>query len=121
MRSCACTTAAASPSRSVRATAGCPPLASAALAAACDRRVRSPALKAYLDPLTGGPAGLGWPFGRSVYRAEILQLIANTPGVDFVVSISLTADGGTPQCGDIALCPTYLVSSGQHQITVTAP
>jgi hypothetical protein len=97
----------------VQATQGA---ALAALAAAIQA-----ALKAYLDPLTGGPAGLGWPFGRSVYRAEILQLIANTPGVDFVVSMSLTADGGTPQCGDIALCPTYLLSSGQHQITVAAP
>jgi hypothetical protein len=91
-------------------------VALAALAAAIQA-----ALKAYLDPLTGGPAGLGWPFGRNVYRAETLQLIANTPGVDFVVSMSLTADSGTPQCGDIALCPTYLVASGQHQITVTAP
>lgn len=97
----------------VQAAAG---VAVAALAASIQA-----ALASFLDPLTGGPAGLGWPFGRSVYRAEILQLIANTPGIDFVVSMSLTADGGTPQCGDIALCPTYLVSSGQHQITVTAP
>jgi uncharacterized phage protein gp47/JayE len=97
----------------VRASEG---VAMAALAASIQA-----ALRAYLDPLTGGPAGLGWPFGRSVYRAEILQLIANTPGVDFVVSMSLSADGGTAQCGDIALCPTYLVASGQHQIAVTTP
>ncbi len=76
------------------------------------------ALDAFLDPLTGGPAGLGWPFGRSVYRAEILQLIANVPGVDHVNSMSLSAGSGTPQCGDIALCPAYLVASGAHQIQV---
>src|SRR5208282_4978675 len=40
------------------------------------------ALDAFLNPLTGGPAQLGWPFGRNVYYAEILQLIANVPGVD---------------------------------------
>jgi hypothetical protein len=76
------------------------------------------ALANFLSPLTGGPAGLGWPFGRSVYNAEILQLIANVPGVDYVSSLSMTADSGTPQCGDIALCPTFLVASGAHQIQV---
>jgi|ERR1700728_964846 hypothetical protein len=68
------------------------------------------ALANFLNPLTGGPAGLGWPFGRSVYNAEILQLIANVPGVDHVNSMSMTADSGTPQCGDIMICPMFLVS-----------
>jgi hypothetical protein len=76
------------------------------------------ALDDFLNPLTGGPAKLGWPFGRSVYFAEILQLIASVPGVDHVDSMTLTADSGTPQCGDITLCPTFLVSSGTHQIQV---
>jgi predicted phage baseplate assembly protein len=76
------------------------------------------ALDGFLNPLTGGPAGLGWPFGRSVYRAEILQLIANVPGVDHVNSMTLSADSGTPQCGDITLCPAFLVTSGAHQIQV---
>lgn len=78
------------------------------------------ALANFLSPLTGGPAALGWPFGRSVYRAEILQLLANVPGVDHVDSMTMTADSGTPQCGDIVLCPTFLVASGPHQIQVIA-
>lgn len=78
------------------------------------------ALANFLNPLTGGPAGLGWPFGRSVYNAEILQLIANVPGVDYVTSMTMTADSGTPQCGDIMVCPTFLVASGTHQIQVIA-
>jgi hypothetical protein len=76
------------------------------------------ALGNFLNPLTGGPEGLGWPFGRSVFRTEILQLIANVPGVDHVNSMTIAADGGTPQCADIPLCPTWLVSSGAHQIQV---
>ena len=32
-------------------------------------------LAGYLDPISGGPAGRGWPFGRDVYRSEILQLL----------------------------------------------
>jgi hypothetical protein len=78
------------------------------------------ALAIFLSPLTGGPAGLGWPFGRSVYRAEILQLLADVPGVDHVNSMTMTAGSGTPQCGDIVLCPTFLVASGPHQIQVVA-
>jgi hypothetical protein len=78
------------------------------------------ALATFLDPLRGGPAGLGWPFGRSVYQAEILQLIANVPGADHVNSMTMTANGGTPQCGDIALCPMFLASSGAHRIQVVS-
>ena len=77
-------------------------------------------LDAFLDPLTGGPAGLGWPFGRSVYRAEILQKITTVPGVDFVTGLRLTADNSEPQCGDIPICPTWLVSSGAHVIEVSS-
>ncbi len=78
------------------------------------------ALDDFLNPLTGGPAGLGWPFGRGVYNAEILRLIANAPGVDHVTSMTLSADSGAPQCGDIGLCPTYLATSGNHQIQVVS-
>ena len=76
------------------------------------------ALDGFLNPTTGGPAGLGWPFGRNVFQTEILQLIAAIPGVDYVTSLELTADSGTPQCGDIAICPNVLVSSGTHNIQV---
>ena len=76
------------------------------------------ALQNFLDPLSGGPAGLGWPFGRSVYQAEILQLIANVPGVDHVNSMTITPGSGKPRCSDIPLCPVWLVSSGAHQIQV---
>ena len=76
------------------------------------------ALDGFLNPSTGGPAGLGWPFGRFVYHAEILQLIAAVPGVDYVTSLELTAGSGIPQCGDIAICPNVLVSSGTHNIQV---
>lgn len=76
------------------------------------------ALANFLNPLTGGPAGLGWPFGRNVYNAEILQLIANVQGVDYVTSLTMTANSGTPQCGDITICPTWLVTSGSHNVQV---
>ncbi len=76
------------------------------------------ALNQFLDPLTGGPDGTGWPFGRDVYRSEILQVIDRTPGVDHVESLDLIADGGTPQCGNICIGAMGLVAVGQHQISV---
>jgi Baseplate J-like protein len=90
-----------------------------ASAAAVQSAVLS-ALDNFLNPLIGGPAGLGWPFGRSVYNAEILELIANVAGVDYVNSMTMTAGSGTPQCGDLMLCPMFLVTSGAHQITVAS-
>ena len=75
-------------------------------------------LNALLDPLTGGPQGTGWPFGRDVYRTEILQTIVRTPGVNHVISMDLLSAGCEPQCGNICLKPTWLVKAGQHQIEV---
>jgi hypothetical protein len=75
------------------------------------------AIDAFLDARTGGPLRRGWPFGRAVYRSEILQLIDDVPGVDYVASLTLTADSGQPQCADIQLCSTWLPAPGNHQIT----
>jgi hypothetical protein len=76
------------------------------------------ALDRFLHPLTGGPDGLGWPFGRAIYRSEILQLIDDVAGVDHVLDLSLSAAGGVPQCGNLTLCPTWLASSGPHDIRI---
>ncbi|AVH62299.1 putative baseplate assembly protein [Nostoc sp. 'Peltigera membranacea cyanobiont' N6] len=35
----------------------------------------------YLNPLTGGMDGKGWPFGRPVYTSDIVALLQQTPGV----------------------------------------
>ena len=76
------------------------------------------ALNIFLNPRRGGPEGRGWPFGRDVYRSEILQLIDDVPGVDHVLTLSLTAGSGEAQCGNLPLCPTWLVTPGPHQIEV---
>ena len=76
------------------------------------------ALNRFFDPLAGGPDGNGWPFGRDVYRIEVLQTIMQTPGVDHVVNMDLLPASCEPQCGNICLKPTWLVASGQHQIEV---
>jgi hypothetical protein len=76
------------------------------------------ALATFLDPIVGGPSGLGWPFGRDVFRSEILALIDGVSGVDHVTSLELSAEGCEPQCGNICVSPISLVTSGTHTITV---
>lgn len=54
---------------------------------AIDERLRADAAAAltrFLDPLQGGAAGKGWPFGRAVYVSEIYELLEAVPGVDHV-------------------------------------
>ncbi len=76
------------------------------------------ALNQFLDPLRGGLEGSGWPFGRDVYRSEIMRVIDEVPGVDYVASLALIGENGQPQCGNICLGPTWLVAAGKHQITI---
>lgn len=77
------------------------------------------ALDRFLHPLRGGPSGFGWPFGRNVYRAEVLQVIDAVAGVDAVLSLSLLSDRGD-QCGNVCVGPTALTTPGAHEIEVVA-
>lgn len=76
------------------------------------------ALDTFLDPLVGGPAGRGWPFGRDVYRSEVLHVLDGVPGVDHVLELELAADSGEAGCGNICIGPTTLTVSGHHAIEV---
>lgn len=75
-------------------------------------------LNKFLDPLQGGPDGNGWPFGRDVYRSEIMRVIDEVAGVDHVISMELMGEGCEPRCGNICLGPTWLVAAGAHEIKV---
>jgi hypothetical protein len=46
---------------------------------------------AFLDPLTGGSDGTGWPFGRDVYASELYELLGRVPSLDYVADILLTS------------------------------
>jgi hypothetical protein len=46
-------------------------------------------LDRFLDPLTGGPAQAGWPFGRDVYVSELYEQIEAVEGVDYVTDLML--------------------------------
>jgi predicted phage baseplate assembly protein len=56
------------------------------------------ALYAFINPLTGGPDGTGWPFGRPVVRGEIFGLLQAVQGVDVVEDVRVY--GANPVTGD---------------------
>ena len=78
-------------------------------------------IDAFLDPRRGGPEGTGWPFGREVARAELMQVLNQVPGVAHVQSFDFLVNGCDcdPQCGNVCLRPTELVAAGAHQIQVS--
>jgi hypothetical protein len=76
------------------------------------------ALDAFFHPLRGGPAKTGWPLGRDIYRAEVMQVIDETQGVDHVLALELIVEGCAPNCGNVCLRPTWLVAAGLHEIEV---
>jgi predicted phage baseplate assembly protein len=75
------------------------------------------ALDAYFHPLTGGRNQRGWPFGRDVYRPEILGLLDAVDGVDYVVELELVGPEGET-CANVCLPPTGLVAAGPSELTV---
>ncbi|MEA2563577.1 MAG: hypothetical protein QOH06_5081 [Acidobacteriota bacterium] len=74
------------------------------------------AIEGYLDALTGGPDGEGWPFGRDVYASEIYRLLEKVPGVDYVpdVTLSSTVPSGAPR----AVAGSELWHEGGDQIGI---
>ncbi|MGA4846123.1 putative baseplate assembly protein [Streptomyces sp. G5(2025)] len=94
--------------------------------AAQAERVRADALDAlyaYLDPLTGGAHGTGWPFGRPLRAGEIFAALQRVPGVELVDEVLLhPADPLTGRRGDatdrIELGPSALLFPFDHRVRV---
>ena len=80
----------------------------------------------FLRPLPpdDDPTAEGWPFGRTVFRSEIYQLIESVEGVDCVEKVTLAATGvgvaRSPE-GNILIPPQSLVYPGAHSIEIVAP
>ncbi len=87
------------------------------------RRQAHDALYEYLDPLTGGADGKGWPFGRPVQSGEMFAVLQRVPGVELVDEVILhAADPLTGKRGEatdrIDLAAPSLVFSFDHRVRV---
>lgn len=49
-------------------------------------------IRAFFDPIDGGPDGLGWPAGRALYRSEFYKLLEDDPDVDHVDRVRFTVN-----------------------------
>jgi predicted phage baseplate assembly protein len=68
--------------------------ASLAEADAVGARVRA-ALERFLHPLTGGPQGQGWAFGRKPHRSDLFALVMAVDGVDTVPTLTVSLEPDT--------------------------
>ena len=100
-------------------------------------------LDRFLHPLTGGPDGTGWAFGRKPHRSDMYAAVTAVDGVDHVRELevvqvarseslgerlaavlgrSLAQGAAEPVAADLTRwLARALVYSGRHQITVTLP
>ncbi|GGK10013.1 putative baseplate assembly protein [Pilimelia anulata] len=84
------------------------------------------ALYAHLNPLTGGPDGAGWEFGRPVQAGEVFAVLHALPGLALVEEVLLfpadpvTGTRGAPATR-IDLDRHALVFSYEHQVRVELP
>jgi predicted phage baseplate assembly protein len=78
-------------------------------------------LYGFLNPLTGGPDGDGWPFGRSLYVSDVYQCLQGIPDVQFVRGVELRAalPDGEAQ-GDrvevLEVTAHGVIASGTHSV-----
>jgi predicted phage baseplate assembly protein len=84
------------------------------------------ALYEYLHPITGGPDGTGWPFGRSLNIGEVFAALQALRGTEQVEDVRLFgADPVTGERGQstqrLELEPNALFFSYEHQVLVEAP
>jgi predicted phage baseplate assembly protein len=92
-------------------------------------RLQSEALQAlysYFGPLSGGPEGTGWPFGRTVVAGEIFAVLQGLHGTELVEEARLfPADALTGERGKevdrIELPAHALVFSYEHRVLVEEP
>ncbi len=83
-----------------------------------ERRVRA-SLERFLHPLTGGPDGSGWPFGRDVYLSDLASILETVDGVDYVQELQLLRNG-SPQGERAIVPPDRVVAAGPIRIRVRA-
>jgi len=48
------------------------------------------ALEAFFDPLSGGPDGVGWPFGRDVYASEVYAVLEQVQLVNYAEDVRIS-------------------------------
>jgi hypothetical protein len=75
------------------------------------RAAAESAAAAFLHPVTGGPDGKGWPFGRDVFLSDLAAIIEAVEGVDHASNLELLL-GDVPAGERVAVPPDRIVAAG---------
>jgi predicted phage baseplate assembly protein len=75
----------------------------------------------FLNPLTGGQEGKGWPFGRDLFVSDVYQCLQGIPRVQFIRNLSMRTakPGGTGQGSpveNIEVVAHGVIVSGIHSV-----
>jgi hypothetical protein len=70
-------------------------------------------LATFFHPLTGGPEGGGWEFGRGMAVSDVYALLEGIEGVDHVENLSFP---GFEEEDLIPVPPDALVANGEHGV-----
>lgn len=74
-------------------------------------------LRVFFHPLTGGPEGNGWDFGRDVSVSDVYALIEKIKGVDHVENLKF-AFNGTKDGNIVNVEPESLAANGTHTVNL---
>jgi hypothetical protein len=75
-------------------------------------------LEAFFHPLTGGPEGSGWDFGRDVTASDVYAKLEEIAEVDHVENLKFTRDRNPIQGEIVEIGDDILVCSGTHNIEI---
>jgi predicted phage baseplate assembly protein len=75
------------------------------------------ALASFLHPLTGGPDGTGWPFGRGVFISDVAAILEGIPGVDHAEFLELRLNDA-PVGDSVVVPPDRMVVAGPLRIEI---
>ena len=79
-------------------------------------------LRRYINPITGGPAGNGWPFGRNISLSDIHASLQGVENIDYIEEVQMhTVKDGVQQEATtfIDIPPDALACSYRHEIIVS--
>lgn len=75
----------------------------------------------FLNPLTGGPEGTGWPFARELFISDVYQCLQGTPNVQFIrgVEMYVASPGGRAEGKPTEMIEVLehgVIASGVHEV-----
>ena len=77
----------------------------------------------YINPISGGPDGTGWPLGGELFVSELYSLLQGIPGVQYVQELKIypidpTTRARSAEITQVAPTPDGLLCSHLHTVTV---